>query len=53
MYILKYNNYVYKQKKPIIISLGGNIGSGKSSIIHYLKHNFSNFCNIKNHDYKI
>jgi len=40
-------------KQPIIISFDGNIGSGKSCIIRYLKKNFEKFCNTKNHDYKI
>ena len=30
---------------PIILSIDGNIGSGKSSIVKYLKKNFETFCN--------
>ncbi len=41
------------KKKPIIISFDGNIGSGKSTIIHYFQHNFSKFCNLKTYYYKI
>jgi dephospho-CoA kinase len=29
---------------PLIVSLDGNIGCGKSSIMHYLEKNFTNFC---------
>lgn len=32
---------------PIIISIDGNIGSGKSSIVKYLQKNFEYFCNNK------
>jgi uridine kinase len=31
--------------KPLIISIDGNIGSGKSTIIKYLQCNFENFLN--------
>ena len=41
------------KKKPIIISFDGNIGSGKSTIIHYFEQNFPKFCNLKTHHYKI
>ena len=41
------------KKEPIIISFDGNIGSGKSSIIHYFEHNFPKFCNLKTYHYKI
>ena len=33
--------------KPLIISIDGNIGSGKSTIIKYLQSNFENFLNKK------
>ena len=38
---------------PIIISIDGNIGSGKSSILKYLENNFINFCKSKNKNLKI
>ena len=41
------------KKEPIIISFDGNIGSGKSSIIHYFEHKFPKFCNLKTYHYKI
>lgn len=41
------------KKEPIIISFDGNIGSGKSTIVHYLENNFPEFCNIKNKKYKL
>ena len=41
------------KKEPIIISFDGNIGSGKSTIIHYFEHNFPKFCNLKTYHYKI
>lgn len=42
------------KKEPIIISLDGNIGSGKSTIIHYFEHHFPKFCNLKtSYNYKI
>lgn len=37
-----------KNKKPIILSFDGNIGSGKSTIVKYLESNFENYCNHKN-----
>lgn len=40
-------------KSPIIISFDGNIGSGKSCIVKYFQKNFEEFCNSKNHNYKI
>tara|TARA_X000000368_G_scaffold365490_1_gene311740 strand:+ start:5874 stop:6584 length:711 start_codon:yes stop_codon:yes gene_type:complete len=41
-------------KQPIIISVDGNIGSGKSSIIKYLQNNFEKFCNDNtSQNYKI
>ena len=39
--------------EPIIISFDGNIGSGKSSIMHYFKVNFEKFVNLKTYHYKI
>ena len=39
--------------EPIIISFDGNIGSGKSSIMHYFKLNFEKFVNLKTYHYKI
>ena len=41
------------KKMPIIISFDGNIGSGKSTIIHYFEQNFPKFCNLKTYHYKI
>ena len=41
------------KKTPIIISFDGNIGSGKSSVIHYFEKNFPKFCNLKTYHYKI
>tara|TARA_Y100000992_G_scaffold301892_2_gene274040 strand:- start:10 stop:717 length:708 start_codon:yes stop_codon:yes gene_type:complete len=41
------------KKEPIIISFDGNIGSGKSTIIHYMEQNFAKFCNLKTYNYKI
>lgn len=38
---------------PIIISIDGNIGSGKSTILKYLENNFENFCKLKNNNLKI
>ena len=38
---------------PIIISIDGNIGSGKSSITKYLEKNFSVFCKNHNKDLHI
>ena len=42
-----------EKKQPIIISLDGNIGSGKSSVLKYFQNNFQNFCNLKTENYKI
>tara|TARA_Y100000389_G_C17422678_1_gene497665 strand:- start:902 stop:1606 length:705 start_codon:yes stop_codon:yes gene_type:complete len=41
------------KKEPIIISFDGNIGSGKSTIIHYFENHFPKFCNLKTYHYKI
>tara|TARA_B100000902_G_C27253293_1_gene886445 strand:+ start:26 stop:730 length:705 start_codon:yes stop_codon:yes gene_type:complete len=41
------------KKEAIIISIDGNIGSGKSSIVQYFKKNFPKFCNLKTYHYKI
>ena len=41
------------KKIPIIISFDGNIGSGKSTIVHYFEQNFPKFCNLKTYHYKI
>tara|TARA_B100001093_G_C26671565_1_gene946405 strand:+ start:302 stop:1006 length:705 start_codon:yes stop_codon:yes gene_type:complete len=41
------------KKEPIIISFDGNIGSGKSTIVHYFEHHFPKFCNLKTYHYKI
>ena len=38
---------------PIIISIDGNIGSGKSSIVKYLEKNFASLCKINKKDLKI
>ena len=38
---------------PIIVSFDGNIGSGKSSIVHYFEKNFDKFCNKKGKNYNI
>ena len=38
---------------PIIISIDGNIGSGKSSIVKYLENNFASLCKINKKDLKI
>jgi deoxyguanosine kinase len=38
---------------PIIISIEGNIGSGKSTIMKYLSSNFNNFVKSKNNNLKI
>ena len=40
-------------KKPIIISFDGNIGSGKSCAVKYFKQNFEKFCNLKTYHYKV
>lgn len=39
--------------QPIIISIDGNIGSGKSSIMSYFEKNFENYCIDKLKKYKI
>lgn len=38
---------------PIVVSIDGNIGSGKSSILKYLQNNFENYCKSKNKNLKI
>ena len=38
---------------PLIVSIDGNIGSGKSSIMRYLEKNFANFCASKGNNCKI
>lgn len=38
---------------PIIISIDGNIGSGKSSVLKYLQNNFHNYCIEQNKNLKI
>lgn len=38
---------------PIILSIDGNIGSGKSTVVKNIKANFSNFCSENNHNFKI
>ena len=38
---------------PLILSLDGNIGSGKSSIMRYLEKNFVNYCASKGNTCKI
>ena len=38
---------------PLILSLDGNIGSGKSSIMRYLEKNFANYCASKGNNCKI
>tara|TARA_B100000989_G_scaffold298227_1_gene286633 strand:+ start:112 stop:813 length:702 start_codon:yes stop_codon:yes gene_type:complete len=38
---------------PTIISIDGNIGSGKSTIVRYFEKNFEKFCNMKTFHYKI
>jgi len=39
--------------KPVIVSFDGNIGSGKSSILHYFEKNFKTLCDSKQTPYKI
>ena len=41
------NNY------PIIISIEGNIGSGKSTIMKFLSNNFDNFVSLNGENLKI
>ena len=38
---------------PIIISIDGNIGSGKSSVVRYFEENFAKFCNMQTYHYNI
>jgi len=38
---------------PLIVSIDGNIGSGKSSVLRYLEKNFANFCGSKGNNCKI
>ena len=38
---------------PLIVSIDGNIGSGKSTIVSYLKLHFANYCGSKSNDCKI
>ena len=38
---------------PLILSLDGNIGSGKSSVMRYLEKNFANYCASKDNNCKI
>ena len=38
---------------PLILSLDGNIGSGKSSVMRYLEKNFANYCASKDNKCKI
>ncbi len=46
-------DYNHINMKPIIISIDGNIGSGKSSIVRYLKKNFTNFLEHKHNNIKV
>ena len=38
---------------PLIVSIDGNIGSGKSSVLRYLEKNFANYCGSKGNNCKI
>jgi deoxycitidine kinase/deoxyguanosine kinase len=38
---------------PLIVSIDGNIGSGKSSVMRYLEKNFANFCASTGNNCKI
>ena len=38
---------------PIVVSIDGNIGSGKSTILHYIEQNFGNYCKSLNNNLKI
>jgi deoxyadenosine/deoxycytidine kinase len=38
---------------PLIVSIDGNIGSGKSSVMRYLEKNFANYCGLKGNNCKI
>lgn len=42
-----------KQNNPVIISIEGNIGSGKSTIMKYLSSNFNDFVKLQNDNIKI
>lgn len=38
---------------PIIVSIDGNIGSGKSSVVRYFEKNFANYCASKDYTCKV
>ena len=38
---------------PLIVSIDGNIGCGKSSIMRYLEKNFANYCGSKGNNCKV
>ena len=38
---------------PLIVSIDGNIGSGKSTIVSYLKLHFANYCGSKSNDCRV
>ena len=38
---------------PIIVSIDGNIGSGKSSVVRYFEKNFANYCASKDYACKV
>ena len=38
---------------PLIVSIDGNIGSGKSTIVRYLKLHFANYCGSKSTDCRV
>ena len=38
---------------PVIVSFDGNIGSGKSTIVKYLKNNYYNYCKKNSKDLNI
>ena len=38
---------------PLIVCIDGNIGSGKSTIMKYLKLHFANYCGSKSNDRRI
>ena len=40
-------------RQPIIISIDGNIGSGKSCFMNYFKKNFEKYCKLKSYDGQI
>ncbi len=50
---MEYKIKMISNKKPIIISFDGNIGSGKSSAVQYFKQNFEKFCNLKTYHYRV